>query len=129
MAMSSDGLNIVIADDDGLTRSVLRMILQDRMHEVVAEAADGEKAVESCVRHQPDIAFIDIDMPRLDGHQATRRIRDEAPQVKVIMISALATLDNVQTALQSGALGFVVKPFNAVKVFKAIDDCTKHKRQ
>lgn len=121
-------LNIVIADDDSTTCHVLRLLLREHGHEVVAEARDGEKAVMLCETHQPDIAFLDIDMPRMDGHQAAKKIRQSAPGVGMIMISALATIDNVKKALEAGASGFVVKPFNAVKVVEAIDSCLRQKR-
>ncbi len=121
-------LNVVIADDDSTTRRVLRLLLREHGHQVVAEANDGEKAVEMCDTHKPDIAFIDINMPRMDGHQAAEKIRQNTPDVGMIMISSLPTLDNVQKALQAGASGFVVKPFNAVKVAEAISHCLKQKR-
>jgi DNA-binding NarL/FixJ family response regulator len=119
---------IVIADDDRLTRSVLRLMLQENYFSVLGEAADGDKAVELCISLKPDIAFIDIDMPKMNGHQATQQIRLDAPAIKVIMISSLATVSNVQMALQAGASGFVVKPFNAIKVIEAIDNSMKNSR-
>ena len=121
-------LNILIADDDRTTRHVLRLLLREHGHQVVAEAHDGEKAVELCEVHKPDIAFLDIDMPRLDGHTAAERIRQVAPGIGMIMVTNLPTLDNVQKALQIGINGFVVKPFNAIKVVEAIDNCMKQKR-
>ncbi len=120
--------SIVVVDDDRLTRSVLRLMLQENHYNVIGEAADGEKAIEVCLALKPDIAFIDIDMPKLNGHQATQQIRLENPQIKVVMISALATMANVQQALQGGASGFVVKPFNAIKVIEAIDNCMRNSR-
>jgi CheY-like chemotaxis protein len=121
-------LNILIADDDSTTRHVLRLLLREHGHQVVAEANDGDKAVELAEVHKPDIAFLDIDMPRMDGHSAAERIRQAAPGVGMIMVTNLPTLDNVQKALQIGINGFVVKPFNAIKVVEAIDNCMKQKR-
>lgn len=118
-------LNFVIADDDRLTRNVLRMLLHENYYHVIAEAGDGEKAVELCQTHQPDIAFIDIDMPKMDGHNATQKIRETCTNTQIIMISSLATVSHVQQALQSGASGFVVKPFNSNKVNEAIQQCIK----
>ncbi len=121
-------VKIVIADDDRLTLSVLRLMLRENHYSVAGEAMDGEKAVELCLNIKPDIAFIDIDMPKMNGHQAAQQIRLDAPGTKVIMISSLATVNNVQLAIQAGANGFVVKPFNAVKVIEAIDNCMKNNR-
>lgn len=119
-------LNVIIADDDSTTRGVLRMLLRENGHQVLAEAHDGERAVELCETHKPDIAFLDIDMPRLNGHQAAEKIRQGTPGVRMIMVSAMPTLQNVQNALQAGAGAFVVKPFNALKVVEAIEQCMKH---
>jgi len=118
-------LNFVIADDDRMTRNVLRMLLHEGYHHVAGEAGDGEKALELCIAHQPDIAFIDIDMPKLDGHQATQKIREQCKNTQVIVVSSLATVSHVQQALQAGANGFVVKPFNSNKVNEAIRQCLK----
>lgn len=118
---------IVIADDDSTTCSVLRLLLQEHGHQVIGEAHDGEKAVEMCELHKPDIAFLDIQMPRLTGHEAARRIVDNTPGVGIVIVSAVPTLENVQAALQAGAASFVVKPFNAVKVVDAIAQCRRQK--
>ena len=127
MRRSRKSLKVVIADDDSTTRHALRLLLHEYGFQVVAEAGDGERAVELCETHKPDIAFLDINMPRLDGHQAAERIRERVPQAGMIMISAVPTLGNVQKALQVGISGFVVKPFNAVKVVEAIADCMKQR--
>ncbi|MFC7514622.1 response regulator transcription factor [Herbaspirillum sp. GCM10030257] len=118
---------IVIADDDSTTCSVLRLLLQEHGHLVIGEAHDGEKAVDMCEIHKPDIAFLDIQMPRLTGHDAARRIVERTPDVGIIIVSAVPTLENVQAALQAGAASFVVKPFNAVKVVDAIEQCRRQK--
>lgn len=113
-------LRIVIADDDSLTRGVLRLLLSESKHLVVGETADGLRAVELCEQLQPNLVFLDIDMPRMTGHEAATRIKASCQKTKIIMVSALATLDNVRTAMESGANGFVVKPFNAQKVMEAL---------
>ena len=128
MASLQKSLNILIADDDSTTCRVLRLLLREHGHQVVAEAHNGEKAVELCETHKPDIAFLDIDMPVMTGHQAAAKIRASYPGIGMIMISSLPTLENVQNALQAGASAFVVKPFNAIKVVEAIDQCMKNKR-
>ena len=117
--------NFVIADDDRMTRNVLRMFLHEAYHRIVGEACDGEKALDLCIAHQPDIAFIDIDMPKLDGHQATKKVRESCENTQVIVVSSLATASNVQLALQAGASAFVVKPFNSNKINEAIEQCVK----
>lgn len=117
---SPRSLRILIADDDATTRYALRLLLRHAGHEIVGEASDGEKAVELCQAQGPQIAFLDIDMPQMDGHEAARRIRRMHPGIGLIMVSAASTVENVQAALHAGASGFVVKPFNAGKVEEAI---------
>jgi two-component system chemotaxis response regulator CheY len=126
MPKQNHEIKIVIADDDRLTRSVLRLILQEQMYQVVGEAADGERAIEACLVLRPDVAFIDIDMPKFNGHDVVQRVRGGYPHLKVVMISSLATLDNVQQAMRSGANSFVVKPFNAEKVIDAVKNCLRN---
>lgn len=126
--MSVSELKIIIVDDDSTTCSVLRLLLREQGFSVIGEAHDGEKAVDLCLLRQPDIVFLDIDMPKLSGHDAARRIKDGAPDVGIIMVSALATLENVQKSLEAGAAGFVVKPFNAIKVMDAIGQCIRRKK-
>ena len=101
------------------------MLLRDRAYSVIGEANDGERALEMCLQQRPDIAFIDIDMPKLDGNQVVKNIREVSHAVGIVMISAVATLENVQRAMRVGANAFVVKPFNTLKVVEAIDRCLK----
>jgi two-component system chemotaxis response regulator CheY len=94
-------------------------------HTVVGEAADGERALDMCGSLKPDIIFADINMPKLDGHGLAEQIRLKTPKVRVVIISALPTVANVQRALVGGAAGFIVKPFNAVKVIEAVNNAVK----
>jgi YesN/AraC family two-component response regulator len=119
---------IIIADDDAVTRSALRMLLTEQGHDVIGEAADGARALEMCTTLKPDIVFADINMPRLDGHELAEQIRQQAPQVRIVIISSLPTVANVQRALLGGAAGFIVKPFNGVKVIEALRNCLKAPR-
>lgn len=128
MPTYAKNVNIVIADDDRVTRSVLRLLLQEQLYTVVGEAADGEKAIELCLNNKPDIVFLNIDMPKLNGHQLAAQIRQNIPGICIIMISSLPTVANVQQAMQAGANGFVVKPFNAVKVIETVSNCMKVQR-
>lgn len=121
----NQNVNVVIADDDNTTRFVLRLLLQEHLFNVVGEANDGEKAVEMCASLKPHIVFMDIEMPKMNGNQATQAIRSALPQVGIIMVSAASTMDNVRQALQAGANSFVVKPFTAAKLTEAIDNCLK----
>lgn len=120
-----DSIKIVIADDDATTRAALRLLLQDHLYRVVGEASDGERAVELCASLKPDVVFLDIDMPKLNGNQAAQKLRELLPDIGIVVVSALSTLENVQHALQSGAGAFVVKPFTSAKLIAAVEKSIK----
>ncbi|CAG7652235.1 response regulator [Actinacidiphila bryophytorum] len=104
-------LRVVIADDQGLVRTGFRMILTAAGIEVVAEASDGEQAVEAVRRTRPDLVLMDIRMPGLDGLEATRRIlTGRAPDEPRVVILTTFDLDQyVYAALAAGASGFLLK--------------------
>ena len=101
---------ILIADDHGVVRGGLRLLL-DRQPgmEVVAEAADGVDALERALAERPDVAILDVSMPRLTGLQVTREIKAHAPEVSVLMLSMHDDERYVFEALKAGASGYVLK--------------------
>src|SRR3954452_15811444 len=103
-------LHILIADDHGIVRSGLRMLLdrQDGMS-VVAEADDGVDAVEKAIASKPDIAVLDVSMPRMTGLQAARHIKEQAPDTNVLLSSMYDDERYLLEALKAGASGYVLK--------------------
>ncbi|MBC5767814.1 response regulator [Ramlibacter albus] len=103
-------MKIIVADDHGLVRAGLRLLL-DRMPgiEVAGEAADGEQALRLVLALNPDIALLDIAMPKLNGIGVLRRIRANGMATKVILLSMHDGDEYVAEALREGALGYVVK--------------------
>ncbi|HVY04339.1 MAG TPA: response regulator transcription factor [Burkholderiales bacterium] len=112
---------VFVADDDVMIRSLLRLLLREDGYNVVGEAAAGDQVVEECKRTRPEVLLLDINMPGADGLQVLEKIRVELPALRVIMISGEPTLDRVTQALEKGAGGFIVKPFNAGKVLGDIE--------
>lgn len=105
-----DTIHVVIADSDPLARRVVRDALQDRTGFVVpAEASSGPEAVELALHYRPDVALMETTMPGLDGLSATRLIHEEAPEVRVLILSREGEEDLQLQALQAGAAGFVSK--------------------
>jgi DNA-binding NarL/FixJ family response regulator len=107
----SSPIRILLADDQALVRRGFRLILESEGDlEVVAEAADGEQAVDAVRRHRPDVALMDIQMPGVDGLQATGRILgDPRNTTRVLVLTTFEQDDYVFEALRLGASGFLVK--------------------
>ncbi|MFC7876452.1 response regulator [Isoptericola sp. NPDC057391] len=105
----SEKTRVVLVDDDALVRSGLTLILGgDADLEVVATAADGLEALDVVTRERPDVVLMDIRMPRLDGIEATRRLRS-VPDARVIVLTTFDADDMIVEALRAGAAGFLLK--------------------
>jgi DNA-binding NarL/FixJ family response regulator len=104
-------VSVVLADDQALVRRGFRLILEAEPDlEVVAEAEDGQQAIDAVRRHRPAVVLMDIQMPGLDGLEATRRIlADAATQTRVLILTTFERDDYVFRALQLGASGFLLK--------------------
>jgi DNA-binding NarL/FixJ family response regulator len=112
---------IVIADDHPLFRSALRLLVEDSPDiEVVAEAADGHKALELCRRLKPDLVLMDVIMPRMDGVAATRAIKAELPQTIVLVTTASEDLDHLLSAFRAGAGGYILKSADPERITEAV---------
>jgi two-component system chemotaxis response regulator CheY len=113
-------IRIQLVDDNEVTRALLRGLLRGEEYDVVGEASDGEHGLEMALRLRPDVLCLDISMPKADGLEVLRQVRAQAPETVVLMITAHTEREMVQQAIQSGASGYIVKPFNAGKVLDAI---------
>ena len=103
-------IRVVIADDQELLRLGFRMILdQEEDIEVVAEAGNGEEAVEATERTHPDVVLMDVRMPGVDGIEATRRIVVGTPSTRVLVLTTFDLDDHAFGALRAGASGFLLK--------------------
>jgi two-component system, response regulator PdtaR len=110
---------ILIAEDETIIRLDLRELLERAGFEVCAEARDGEEAVELARSEQPDVALLDVKMPRLDGIEAARRILDERP-IPIVMVTAYGERELVSRAVEAGVFGYLVKPFRESDLLPAI---------
>src|SRR5215467_8282547 len=103
-------MKILIAEDETIIRLDLRGLLERAGYDVVAEAKDGEEAVSLAREHEPDLAVMDVKMPRLDGIDAARRILEERP-IPIVMVTAYGERELVSRAVEAGVFGYLVKPF------------------
>jgi two-component system, response regulator PdtaR len=117
--MSGVDGRILIAEDETLIRLDLRQLLEGAGFEVCAEARDGEEAVALARTEEPDLAVLDVKMPRLDGIEAARRILDERP-IPIVMVTAYAEQDLLSRAVEAGVFGYLVKPFRETDLLPAI---------
>lgn len=117
--------SVLVVDDDHMMREVLKTILLSEHYRVVGEAANGRNAIALCARLNPELVLLDINMPEMDGLQALEEIGKANPAIKVMMVSAEATMDKVKEAIKKGAVGFVVKPLNPANVLDRVQNCFK----
>jgi NarL family two-component system response regulator LiaR len=116
-----DKIKILIADDHTVVRAGTRGILEQQADlEVVAEAGDGEEAVRLCSRFKPDVALIDIAMPKLDGIETTKGIKDICPSVVVLVLSAYDDDQFVFSVLEAGAAGYLLKSVRSHELVEAV---------
>jgi DNA-binding NarL/FixJ family response regulator len=103
-------IRVLLADDEAMMRAGVRAILTaDPGIEVVAEAADGREAVELARGHRPDVALLDIRMPRLDGLAAAEELRRTVPGTALVMLTTFSEDEYIERALGSGVSGFLLK--------------------
>jgi len=112
-------VRILVAEDETIIRLDLRELLERAGFEVCAEARDGEEAVALAREHEPDLAIMDVKMPRLDGIEAARRILDERP-IPIVMLTAYGQEELVSRAVEAGVFGYLVKPFREADLLPAI---------
>jgi DNA-binding NarL/FixJ family response regulator len=113
---------IVVADDHKIVREGIRKLLETREDfKVVGEASDGEEAVQMVLDKQPDVALMDIWMPRLSGIDATRRIGKRGLDTKVLVLSMHESRTYVEEVLRAGAAGYIVKNAASSDLLQAID--------
>lgn len=114
-------IRVVVADDQAVVRDgvVLLLATADDLA-VVGSAADGAEAVELCLRLRPEVALLDLRMPVLDGTGATARLRTEAPEVKVLVLTTYADDDAILPALRAGASGYLTKDVPAEDLIAAV---------
>jgi two-component system, response regulator PdtaR len=112
-------VRILIAEDETIIRLDLRELLENAGFEVCAEAKDGIEAVELAASTEPELAILDVKMPRLDGIEAARRILEEHP-IPIVMLTAYGQDELVSRAVEAGVFGYLVKPFREADLLPAI---------
>src|SRR5579863_9499178 len=120
-------VRVLVADDQALVREGLMTLLEAAADiKPVAAAADGEEAVALCARHRPDVVLMDLRMPRLDGVEATRRIRAAQPDTEVVVLTTHADEASILDALRAGARGYLTKDAGIAEISRAVHAAANH---
>ncbi len=114
------GAKILIVDDNEEFRAILRLVLE-RKGFIVAEASDGQEAVEKMAADPVQMAIVDLDMPRMNGIELTKRVKKDYPGVPVMMITAYASFYSPGEILSAGVDAFLQKPVDFARLTQAID--------
>lgn len=115
------GKRILIVDDAVFMRMKLKDILEKNGYEVAGEAQNGQEAFDKYQAEKPDLVTMDITMPEVDGLQALKMIKQADANAKVVMCSAMGQQGMVMDAIKSGAVDFIVKPFDTERVIQSLD--------
>lgn len=129
--MSNIKASVLIVDDNATTRALLRGILRsDESIEyiVVGEASDGETGIEQALRLRPDIVCLDVVMPKSDGLQVLKQIKELLPQTVVLMVTSSHDPETVKAAVGGGASGYIVKPFNTGTILNMMQQAVDKSR-
>jgi two-component system response regulator NreC len=115
-------IQILLVDDHVIVRQALRALLEQAGMTVMGEASDGQEALEIAHERPPDVAVLDIRMPRLNGLETARRLREALPQTKVIVLTMHAEDHYVLEAIQTGVVGYVLKTQASLDLVQAVRD-------
>ena len=114
-------VRVLLVDDQALFREALATLLGVRAEvEVVGEAADGAEALDRAAAVRPDVVLMDLHMPVLDGIAATRRLRVEQPEVRVLALTTFDDDEDVFAALRAGAVGYLLKDVSSARLVEAV---------
>lgn len=123
--MNAIAQNIMVVDDSPIAVKKLKMMLEQLDFNVVATASSGKDVLETYRTAQPDLVTMDIVMPEMNGIEATRAVMAEFPSARIIMITSMGQEQMVLEALQAGAKGYLIKPYQEIKLYEAIQKACK----
>jgi len=123
LAKTKAKVKVILADDHHIVRAGIRQLLESAKDiQVIAEAGDGEEAQALIQQHKPDVAVLDIQMPKASGIEVTRWVRSHLPEVGVLILTAYDDEPYVMAVLQAGANGYVLKTAKTEELIQAVHD-------
>lgn len=114
--MPATPLSALVVDDVAAVRSYISQILQQLGIHAVLEAADGNSAAQLFEQHRPQLVFLDIQLPDINGQQLLKQFKQQQQHTVVFMVSAFSSVENLKQAIENGAKAFVMKPFTANRI-------------
>ncbi|QXO94717.1 response regulator [Methanospirillum purgamenti] len=114
-------VRILVVDDTRFMRTILVNILTEDGFEIVGEAEDGQQAVEMYLTTKPDLVLMDIIMPKMDGMMALKTILGINPEAKVLMVTAIQSIEMAKLAFKCGAVSYIMKPFQKQGILQEIE--------
>jgi len=128
LAKTKAKIKVILADDHQIVRAGIRQLLESAKDiQVIAEAGDGEEAQALIQQHKPDVAVLDIQMPKASGIEVTRWVRSHLPEVGVLILTAYDDEPYVMAVLQAGANGYVLKTARTEELIQSVHDVYKGK--
>lgn len=124
--MHTPDTRVLIIDDHQVTRSILRGLLRDEGFVQIREAADAISGTKVAQHFAPHLICLDVQMPGMSGVEALAGLKQVAPRAVIVMVTADSDRDTVVASVNAGAHGYIVKPFNAVTVVRAIEAALSH---
>lgn len=118
--MDINTAKILICDDSILARKQLKDVILTIGAPTIFEAKDGEESIEIYKTEQPDLIFLDIVMPKVDGKEVLKQILEQNPKAKVVIVSSVGTQEVLMETLKLGAIDFVQKPFSELQIINAL---------
>ncbi len=119
--MNLEKFKIQICDDSILARKQVKDVLMEHGCTSIIESKDGEQTVELYKSEKPDLVFMDIVMPKMDGVEAVRQIIEYNPSAKIIMLSSVGTRGQIKAAIDAGAKDFIQKPFKTERILDILN--------
>lgn len=116
------GNRILVVDDSYYMRTILKNMIMDAGYTIVDEAANGQDAISMAIKEQPDLITLDLILPDNSGLDVLKKIKEDNPDIHVIVVSAVGQENIVQQAMEIGAAAYIVKPFEEQKVVNTIKE-------
>jgi DNA-binding NarL/FixJ family response regulator len=114
-------IKILLADDHDIVRDGIKMLLEDEVgFSIIAEAENGVKAIEACEKHDINLIIMDINMPEMNGIEATQKIKESFPEIKVLALTMMDEDQHIRQMIEAGASGYILKSSDKIELVDAI---------